>query len=172
MVKIASPTTGYRTCDGHLRAIAPWQPVFGTGVLAGSLAKTEIERPMGARGTVLVVDDDRLILASVAAALEGAGFRVWTTDSGEEAVRLAVRLHPDVVVTDLRMPGMDGIALLDRLADDPHPAPRTAIIYSATPPSADDPARLRGAQWIPKASGHAALIDALSECGHDLKSHQ
>jgi len=120
---------------------------------------------MGERGTVLVVDDDRLILASVAAALEAAGFRVWTTDSGEEAVRLAGRLRPDAVVTDLRMPGMDGIALLDRLADDAPPAPRTTIIYSALPPSADDPARLHGARWVPKASGHAALIDVLSACG-------
>jgi CheY-like chemotaxis protein len=127
---------------------------------------------MQAHGTVLVVDDDRLILASVAAALESAGFRVWTTDSGEEAVQLAGRVCPDAVVTDLRMPGMDGLALLDRLAHESHPSPRTAIIYSAMPPAGDDSTRMGGARWIPKASGHAALIDALFERQPDSRPHQ
>lgn len=122
---------------------------------------------MVAHGTVLVVDDDQLILASVAAALESAGFRVWTSDSGEEAVELAGRVHPDAVVTDLRMPGMDGLALLDRLHREYPIAPRTAIIYSSAPPAGGDDAQLRGARWIPKASGHAALIDALSTDGPD-----
>jgi CheY-like chemotaxis protein len=127
---------------------------------------------MGAHDTVLVVDDDRLILASVAAALEGAGFRVWTTDSGEEAVQLAGRVRPDAVVTDLRMPGMDGLALLERLAQETRPVPWTAIIYSATPPAGDDDAQLHGARWIPKASGHEALIDALSTAGMDTPEHR
>ena len=117
---------------------------------------------MVAHGTVLVVDDDQLILASVAAALETAGFRVWTCDSGEAALELAGRVHPDVVVTDLRMPGMDGLVLLDRLRK-VHPiGPETAIIYSSAPPAGGDDARVRGARWIPKAAGHAALIDALA----------
>ena len=125
---------------------------------------------MVTHGTVLVVDDDRLILASVAAALEGVGFRVWTTDSGEKAVELAGRIRPDVVVTDIRMPGMDGLALLDRLAHESVPSARTAIIYSATPPDAD--AQPAGAQWIPKASGHAALIDALVALGSKTPHRQ
>jgi len=112
-------------------------------------------------GTVLVVDDDPLVLASVAAALEAVGFQVWATDSGEDAIALVDRVHPDTVVTDLRMPGMDGLSLLDRLAHCPGRAPETTIIYSAAPPAPSVAAR--EVRWVPKASGHKALIDALTE---------
>lgn len=117
---------------------------------------------MRAHRSVLVVDDDPLILASVAAVLDAAGFRVWTTDSGEEAVRLVERVRPDVVVTDLRMPGMDGLSLLDRLAQRPGPLPATTIIYSAAPPPTPSTSLSREVRWIPKAPGHQALIDALT----------
>ncbi|MDH3368014.1 MAG: response regulator, partial [Gemmatimonadota bacterium] len=70
---------------------------------------------MPARAKILVVDDDRLVLGSVAAALRDARYRVWTADRGDEAVRIAVEVQPDIVVTDLRMPGMDGVALLEQV---------------------------------------------------------
>jgi CheY-like chemotaxis protein len=115
---------------------------------------------MGGHERVLVVDDDRLILAGMAAALEGAGFRVWTTEAAEEALRLARRVRPDAIVTDLRMPEMDGLALLERLERESLSVPQTVIIYSATPP--DHAAVPSYAQWIPKTSSHKALIDVLS----------
>ncbi len=117
---------------------------------------------MAAHRSILVVDDDRLVLGSVAAALEAAGFRVWTTDSAEEAVRLATRLQPDVVVTDLRMPGRDGMTLLEQLKRGADQVPRM-VIYSATPPADVEERRMREVLWISKASGHAALLDALRE---------
>lgn len=116
---------------------------------------------MRMHGTVLVVDDDPLVLAGVAEALEAVGFQVWTTDSGEEAIELVDRVHPEVVVTDLRMPGMDGLSLLDRLARRAGPAPSMAIIYSAAPPPAAR-ALTPTVRWIPKAAGHEALIDVLT----------
>jgi len=133
---------------------------------ARRLVHSEIEQgesPMHAQRTVLVVDDDPLILAGVAAALVAAGFRVWTTESGEEAMRLVERHRPEVVVTDLRMPGMDGLSLLDRLARRRGPVPEAAIIYSAAPPPSSEMPRTHAVRWIPKTSGHEALIDALME---------
>ncbi len=115
------------------------------------------EDRLGTRGKVLVVDDDGLVLASVAAALEAAGFDVCATESGTEALALAEQHGPDAVVTDFRMPGMDGLALLEHLARQPRAMPRTAIVYSAVRPTGNP-----GAQWVPKASGHLALIDALT----------
>jgi len=97
----------------------------------------------------------------LAAALEAAGFQVWTADSGEEAVGLVEQVHPDAVVSDLRMPGMDGLSLLDRLAQRPGESPATAIIYSAAPPPTPTASPTRDVRWIPKALGHEALIDAL-----------
>ncbi len=109
---------------------------------------------------ILVVDDDSLVLGSVAAALEGAGFQVWTTDSGEKAVELAGRIKPDVVVADFRMPGMDGVSLLRRLKQDIARIPRM-VIYSASPPVDQLAESMSGVLWVSKAAGHEALLEAL-----------
>jgi DNA-binding response OmpR family regulator len=115
---------------------------------------------MPARAKILVVDDDRLVLGSVAAALRDARYRVWTADRGDEAVRIAVEVQPDIVVTDLRMPGMDGVALLEQVERAADPTPRM-VIYSATPPTDYMRPVPRKVLWIVKASGHVPLLDAL-----------
>ncbi|MCB9846166.1 MAG: sigma-54-dependent Fis family transcriptional regulator [Phycisphaeraceae bacterium] len=65
--------------------------------------------------TVLVVDDKEMMRDSVGQTLERAGFAVEMAEGGDQALeRIAVR-RPDAVVTDLRMPGMDGLTLLERI---------------------------------------------------------
>jgi CheY-like chemotaxis protein len=109
----------------------------------------------------LVVDDNRLVLVSVAAALEAGGFRVWTTDSALEAVELAEKVEPDVVVTDMRMPNMDGLALLESVKEVTPQTPQM-VIYSATAQPADLVMnRIHGVTWVPKSAGHQALLDVL-----------
>ncbi len=75
---------------------------------------------MSAQPGVLIVDDDADLLRLLAMRLRSAGYRVDTAASGEEALaRLAVA-RPQAVITDLRMEGMDGLALFDRIrAQDP-----------------------------------------------------
>jgi two-component system, OmpR family, response regulator len=62
----------------------------------------------------LLVEDDPLIQAAVAAALEASGFRVERSGDGEEAWRLGTDEAFDVVVLDLGLPRMDGLTLLKR----------------------------------------------------------
>lgn len=62
--------------------------------------------------SVLVVDDDKLIRASTAKQLEAAGFHASTASSGGEALQLLASGEWGVVLSDLRMPGMDGITFL------------------------------------------------------------
>ena len=66
---------------------------------------------------VLLADDHRLILDSVAHALEkDGGFQVVaTTHSGADVADLVARHRPDIVVMDLRMPGVDGLQALDQI---------------------------------------------------------
>jgi two-component system KDP operon response regulator KdpE len=58
---------------------------------------------------VLVVDDDVRILKTLEVNLRARGFEAVLARSGEEALQLAARHHPDVVVLDLGLPGMDGL---------------------------------------------------------------
>lgn len=62
--------------------------------------------------TLLVVDDDAMALGAIVALLDRAeGLSVvGRARSGEEAVKMARTLHPDIVCMDMRMPGMDGVA--------------------------------------------------------------
>jgi DNA-binding response OmpR family regulator len=62
----------------------------------------------------LAVEDDARIAADLAAALEGAGFRVETCADGEEAWFLGDTEDYDLVVLDLGLPGMDGLSVLKR----------------------------------------------------------
>lgn len=60
---------------------------------------------------ILVVDDDRLVLASLGRGLRDAGYRVSAAGNGEDALEIAARDRPDLALLDVRMPGMDGIEL-------------------------------------------------------------
>jgi two-component system, response regulator PdtaR len=66
---------------------------------------------------ILVVDDDRLVLASLARGLRNAGYRVSEASTGEDALEITARDRPDLALLDVRMPGMDGIELGSILAE-------------------------------------------------------
>jgi len=61
---------------------------------------------------VLVVDDEELIRLNFSCGLEDAGFQVLTAADGAEGLSLFKSEQPDVVLTDLKMPKMDGIAFI------------------------------------------------------------
>ena len=65
--------------------------------------------------TVLVVDDKELMRDSVAVTLERAGFGIATAPDAQTAMDIAAKNRPDCVVTDMRMPGLTGIELVQRL---------------------------------------------------------
>jgi response regulator NasT len=66
---------------------------------------------------ILVVDDDRLVLAALAEGLRAAGYRVTGAASGDDALATAGRDVPDLALLDMRMPGMGGIELGKRLRE-------------------------------------------------------
>lgn len=63
-------------------------------------------------GTVLVVDDEEAIRETLRLALEGEGYRVVEAREGAEALRRAAQAQLDVILLDMRMPGMDGWAFV------------------------------------------------------------
>ena len=74
------------------------------------------ERVPGQRH-ILVVDDDRLVLAALCEGLRSAGYRVTGSASPFDALEVAARDTPDLALLDVRMPGMDGIELGRKLRE-------------------------------------------------------
>jgi DNA-binding NtrC family response regulator len=68
-------------------------------------------------GSLLVVDDDAVVREALVEALIDAGYEVRAADDGARAVALLAERAPDVVLSDVRMPGMDGLALLALLRE-------------------------------------------------------
>ena len=93
---------------------------------------------------ILVVDDDRLVLASLARGLRNAGYRVSEASNGEDALEIAARDRPDLALLDVRMPGMDGVELGGVLAKQGN----VPFLYLSAYGQAD---------IVQQAAGHGAL---------------
>jgi len=70
---------------------------------------------------VLLVEDDRDLAEVTQAALQHEGVQVAVAYDGQEGLEMAARLHPQVIVTDLVMPIVDGLELIKRLGERPPP---------------------------------------------------
>jgi DNA-binding response OmpR family regulator len=79
---------------------------------------------------VLVVDDDEMLREQLALVLERLGHTVTMAENGREGLEIAEREDPDLVITDLSMPGMDGFELLARLKADPRTQQIPVIVVS------------------------------------------
>jgi two-component system NtrC family response regulator len=65
--------------------------------------------------TILIVDDEKNYTLILAAILEDEGFETLTANSGSEALDILSESDVDLVLTDMKMPSMDGIQLLERI---------------------------------------------------------
>ncbi|HDK82012.1 MAG TPA: response regulator, partial [Nitrospirae bacterium] len=64
---------------------------------------------MTTKASILVVDDSEVFLRGWCVTLENAGYQVKIASTGEEAINMAKDEKPDIVITDLVMPGMNGV---------------------------------------------------------------
>ena len=81
---------------------------------------------------VLVVDDLATNVRLLEAVLSPKGFRVATASSGEEALDVLGSEHPDLVLLDIVMPGMDGYEVCRRIREDPGTAFLPVIMITAS----------------------------------------
>jgi len=129
----------------------PWPGLRRGDASAGTwggvgLANPYTNRQMLTAACILVVDDDPDSREVVAELLILEGFRVETADDGFDALVKLSSLRPDLMVTDLEMPGMDGIELIRRagIADGASPA----ILMTAHGEERRAEARRRGASAV------------------------
>ena len=80
---------------------------------------------------ILVADDESHIVQVLALKFRNAGHDVIEATDGEEALNLVRGHHPDVVVTDMQMPFMNGIELAGAMLDDPGTASIPVLILTA-----------------------------------------
>ena len=65
--------------------------------------------------TLLIIDDDEVVRASLAAYLEDSGFSVLQASNGQQGLQVFEEHQPDLVICDLRMPQMDGLELIRQI---------------------------------------------------------
>jgi twitching motility two-component system response regulator PilH len=80
---------------------------------------------------ILIVDDSPTEVFQMKRALEKAGFRIEAAADGEEAVRKAREMHPDLIFMDIVMPGMDGFRATRALTNDPSTRKIPVIMVSS-----------------------------------------
>ena len=79
---------------------------------------------------VLVVEDEPAVALALTDALKHEGFSVITAKDGESGLAMALAEHPDVTVTDIKMPVMTGLEMVDKLREDDWGKDAKVIILS------------------------------------------
>ena len=112
---------------------------------------------------VLAIDDSRTIRNLLRVSLEGAGFEFHSACDGQEGVDIFPDVDPDVVITDINMPKMDGFGVIDHLRSGPNRT-NVPILVLTTESSDKLKARARSAGatgWIVKPFDDASLVSVL-----------
>ncbi len=117
--------------------------------------------PSGPR--ILVVDDEAAARAGMQKLLQLDGYRVTTAESGEAALAVAPEVAPDVVLTDLKMPGMDGLELLAALRKQDAGLPVIVVTAFGDVRSAVDAMRVGADDYLTKPIDYDALVLAINK---------
>jgi anti-anti-sigma factor len=116
---------------------------------------------MNAKKTVLVIDDETATLTMFRLFLNAYGYTVLTAENGEIGLDLVRQHQPEIVFTDLKMPGMDGFAVLKQIKKE---APATEVIVITGHGDMDhviQALNLNATDFINKPIGRSALDAAL-----------
>ena len=109
--------------------------------------------------SVLIIDDERLILETLEEYMEERGFTVLIAETGRQGLDLFFQEHPDLVLVDLRMPGIDGLEVMETIS---RSAPNTPVlVVSGTGIIQDAIDALRVGAWdfITKPFGNFDVFD-------------
>jgi two-component system response regulator GlrR len=112
---------------------------------------------------VLLVDDDKDLLQLIAMRLSAAGYDVTAVESGEAALASLAVARPQTVITDLRMHGMDGMALFDAIHRDSPSLPVVILTAHGTIPEAVSATRRGVFSFLTKPFEPKVLLDTVAE---------
>src|SRR5579872_1887865 len=116
--------------------------------------------------TVLIADDNRDIRETLVLILSHEGHRVLTAANGAEALELAQTKRPDLIITDVLMPTIDGYEFVRQLRSEPAIAHTPVIFYTATYLEAESRALAETChvlQVISKPASRETILQATKE---------
>ena len=116
------------------------------------------------KGRILVVDDEASARSGLEKLLKQADFTVVTAADGQEALAAAAESAPDVVVTDLKMPSMDGMTLLAKLREQDKDLPVIVATAFGEVSSAVDAIRAGASDFLTKPIDFDVLTIAIERC--------
>lgn len=110
---------------------------------------------------ILIVDDEPDLVATCARLLGRAGFRCLAAHSGADAIALIDAEHPGLVVTDLRLPHADGLAVTRHARQSSPPVPVVLITAYASSDARQKAAEAGAAVFLRKPFGTGEFLDAV-----------
>jgi two-component system chemotaxis response regulator CheY len=113
--------------------------------------------------TILTVDDSRTMRDMLRLALVKAGFTVVEAVDGLHGLEVLADIMPDVIITDINMPNMDGFGFIEAVRDDDqHRATPILVLTTESDQDKKDRARKAGATgWIVKPFNPDKLVEAI-----------
>lgn len=113
----------------------------------------------GNKHRVLLVDDDKSLLRLLSLRLSAAGYQVTAVESGEQALLQIPLFHPHLVITDLKMGGMDGMTLFNRIHSRNPALPVLILTAHGTIPDAFDAASRGVSAYLTKPFDSKVLLE-------------
>jgi two-component system chemotaxis response regulator CheY len=113
--------------------------------------------------TVLTVDDSRMMREMLLKVLRDAGFNVVQAEDGVHGLEALADSEPDVIITDINMPRLDGYGFIEGVRRDArHRATPILVLSTESDPEKKNRARAAGATgWIVKPFGAESLVAAV-----------
>jgi DNA-binding NtrC family response regulator len=115
---------------------------------------------MYAKSNVLIIDDDEVVRLSHLRSLQSAARELEAVGDGEDALRLMERQRFDVVLLDLRMPGMDGMQVLRAIKQNWPESEVVVITGYPTIETAKEAVRLGAYDYLAKPIGPVEVVNA------------
>jgi CheY-like chemotaxis protein/anti-sigma regulatory factor (Ser/Thr protein kinase) len=113
--------------------------------------------------TVLIVDDNPIDRRRAAGVVEKVGMKICFAEHGKEALEIIAREPPDVVLTDLLMPEMDGLELVERIKQDYPATPVILMTAHGSEEIAVKALRTGAANYVPKGNLSRDLVHTIRE---------
>lgn len=89
---------------------------------------------MTPKGTILIVEDDQMIITAYKMILEHDGFRVLTAGDGQQGLQIAAKENPDLIILDILMPVMGGVEFLQQYKPKEHPKTKVLVLSNSSSP--------------------------------------